>query len=58
MKCQFYFLSYVDAIFSCLKMYSEKFFNAYFYEQMFFFEILWKRETQVTCFFKNNSLNI
>ena len=22
--------------FSCLKMYSDKFFNAYFYEQMFF----------------------
>ena len=27
-------------------MYSDKFFNAYFYEQMFFFKSLWQRETQ------------
>ena len=35
--------------FSCLKMYSDKFFNAYFYEQMFF-EIFVARETQVSFF--------
>ena len=37
--------------FSCLKMYSDKFFNAYFYEQMFF-EIFVARETQVSFFWK------
>ena len=37
--------------FSRLKMYSDKFFNAYFYEQMFF-EIFVARETQVSFFWK------
>ena len=31
--------------FSCLKMYSDKFFNAYFYEQMFFKIFLAKPDT-------------
>ena len=31
--------------FSCLKMYSDKFFNAYFYEQMFFKIFVAKRDT-------------
>ena len=35
--------------FSCLKIYSDKLFNAYFYEQMFF-EIFVARETQVSFF--------
>ena len=30
---------------SCLKMYSDKFFNAYFYEQMFSKIIVAKRDT-------------
>ena len=37
--------------FGCLKMYSEKFFNAYFYEQMFL-KIFVERETQFSAFQK------
>ena len=35
MKCQVYFLSYVDAILVVCRC-IQKFFNVYFYEQMFF----------------------
>ena len=42
--------------FSCLKMYSEKFFNAYFYEQMLLEIFVAKGDTR-SYFLKNNSFN-
>ena len=42
--------------FSCLKMYSDKFFDACFYEQMFF-EIFAVKGDTGQFFKKNNSLN-
>ena len=41
--------------FSCLQMYSEKFFNVYFYEQMFFETIAVKRDTD-QFFLRNDNL--
>ena len=41
--------------FSCLKMYSDKFFNAYYFEQMFFEFFVVKGD--IIAFLKNSSLN-
>ena len=41
MNCQFLFLSYVDD----MQMYSDKFFNIYFHEQMFFQIFVAKADT-------------
>ena len=38
--------------FSCLQMYSDTFFNVYFYEQIFFLKSLWQKETQASFFEK------
>ena len=40
----------IGCFFSCLKMYSDKFFNSYFYVQIFFLKSLWQRERHVSYF--------
>ena len=45
LKYQIHFLSYVDSIFSCLQMHSEKFFKIHFHEHKYFFKSLFPRYT-------------
>ena len=54
MKCQFYILFYVDKYFSCLHMYSAKFFNIYFHELIFF--KIYVAKGNKGQFLRNNSL--
>ena len=56
MKCQFYFLSYVNAILVVWRSIQRNFLMLTFMSKCFL-KYLWQSETQLSIFWQNNSLN-